>query len=78
MTTIVAGDMNTELCSEEADERTCALKEVLATMSIEQHLDIAPLKKTWTLRGPKDQERCYDHVLAATSTTLAEARPPTS
>lgn len=62
VTTIVAGDMSVEMCADEPDERVRALKEMLATMGMEQHLDVAPLKKTWTLRGLKGQRRCYDYL----------------
>lgn len=41
-----------------------ALKEMMATMDIEQHLDIAPVKKAWTWPGGggKDQKRYYDYL----------------
>lgn len=58
------GDYNTELWAESIDGRGFAMKELMAGMNIQQHIDIPPAKKTWTWRGP-NKKKCYDYIFAS-------------
>lgn len=64
-TTIIAGDYNIDIWTEQGHERAIAIKELLARMSINT-TDLDTLEKApWVCRGPPGRRKTYDHVFCS-------------
>lgn len=63
--TIMLGDFDTELWRGEVDEGGRAMKELLATRGVGNHIDVPPPRNSWTCRGPQNQRRCHDYTYAS-------------